>query len=161
MGGWDRAAPSRLVQPGPRDCPANPLEGGYSCPARRAQGLQRGDPSGTMHWLRAGNRVSAAGVYSSSPSWAEALDSQSLVRDRGKAVSEGLRVSVKAQTPRAVWPCAERSSALDPVPSPARQEEVAEIWTMPSALMSLVSALGRGMEGGEAGPWLWGHMGLQ
>lgn len=25
VGGWDRAAPSRLVQPGSRDRPANPL----------------------------------------------------------------------------------------------------------------------------------------
>lgn len=32
---------------------------------------------------------------------------------------------------------------------------------MLSALMSFVSALGRGMERGEAGPWLRGHMGLQ
>ena len=62
VGGWDRAAPSRLVQPGPRDCPANPLEGGYGRPDRRAQGLQRGDPPGRMHWLPAGNRGTVAGV---------------------------------------------------------------------------------------------------
>lgn len=62
VGGWDRAAPSRLVQPGPRDRLANPLEGGYGRPDPRAQGLQRVDPPGTMHWLPAGNRDTVAGV---------------------------------------------------------------------------------------------------
>ena len=62
VGGWDRAAPSRLVQPGPRDRLANPLEGGYGRPDPRAQGLQRVDPPGTMHWLPAGNRDAVAGV---------------------------------------------------------------------------------------------------
>lgn len=62
VGGWDGAAPSRLVQPGPRDRPANPLEGGSGRPDRRAQGLQRGDPPGRMPWLPAGNRVVVAGA---------------------------------------------------------------------------------------------------
>lgn len=62
VGGWDRAAPSRLVQPGPRDRPANPLEGDSCRPDLWAQGLQRGDPPGAMHWLSAGNRVMVAGI---------------------------------------------------------------------------------------------------
>lgn len=62
VGSWDRAAPSRLVQLGPGDRPANPLEGGCSCPAWRAQGLQRGDPPGRVHWLPAGNGVTVAGL---------------------------------------------------------------------------------------------------
>ena len=40
-----RGGPSRLVQPGPRDRPANPLEGGYGRPDRRAQGLAERGPS--------------------------------------------------------------------------------------------------------------------
>lgn len=62
VGGWDRAAPSRLVQPGPRDRPANPLEGGYGLLHQQAHGPWRGDPPGRMHWLSAGNRVLMAGT---------------------------------------------------------------------------------------------------
>ncbi|XP_069925743.1 myelin regulatory factor isoform X5 [Oryctolagus cuniculus] len=60
VGGWDRAAPSRLVQPGPRDCPANPLERGNNRPDRQAQGLQREDLPGSMHWLPAGHDINGA-----------------------------------------------------------------------------------------------------
>ena len=83
VGGWDRAAPSRLVQPGPRDCLANPLEGGYGRPDVRAQGLRRADPPGTMHWLPAGNRDTVAGVLLITlTGWGLGLPE--LVRDRAR-----------------------------------------------------------------------------
>lgn len=117
MGGWDRAAPSRLVQPGPRDCLANPLEGGYSRPDPRAQGLQRADPPGTMHWLPAGNRDAVAGVLLITlTGWGLGLPElvRARARWRQRIPNRVLEVVGWARSLRALWP------SLDPFSSPAR-----------------------------------------